>query len=401
MAETPYPTLVKELDLRLGSMAASDLHGMVDAEAAECLVELVDVQTRLDAAVARLAAHVDGTGVWRSDGSRSAAAWLERRTGRHRSDCRAATRRGRHLGSLPLVGAAFATGKISAWHVDRIAQLHQRWPDQVAAAQADIVGWACDFDTDEFLRLVGYWTQHIDPDGVEDDATARYRRRRVRLSDGIDGCGLLDVEFEPIGWATFSEALRRIEHEMWTADWADARARLGNNAVAADLARTDAQRTYDALIELAVRGASSVAGRLRPRPLVTVHVDHDTLAGRICQLSTGTVITPGEVLPLLADADIERAVFNSRSRIIDLGRRSRLFIGGTRRAVEITHPTCAHPSCRVPSERCDIDHDIEWEHGGPTNPDNGTPRCPPHHRHRHRRASTDGKSDGSDDDGPG
>ena len=398
MAETPYPTLVKETDQRLASMTASDLHDMVETEAGECLVELMQVQTRLEAEIARLAAHVDGTGVWRSDGSRSAAAWLERRTGRHRNDCRAATRRGRHLGSLPLVGSAFAAGEISAWHVDRIALLHQRWPDQVATAEADIVEWARDFDTSEFLQLVGYWTQHIDPDGVEDDATARYRRRRVRVSDGIDGCGLLDVEFEPIGWATFREALRRIEHEMWEGDWADARARLGTAARTADLDRTDAQRTYDALIELAIRGASAGAGRLRPRPLVTVHVDHHTLAGRICQLSTGTVITPGEVLPLLRDADIERAVFNSRSRIIDLGRRSRLFIGGTRRVVEITRPTCAHPSCRVPSERCDIDNDTEWEHGGPTHPDNGTPRCPPHHRYRHRRTSTDDKSDGSDDE---
>ena len=398
MADTVYPTLVEQVGEQLATMASSDLHYLDEAKAGECLVTLMDLQTRLDSEVARLAGHVDGTGVWREDGSRSAAAWLERRSGRHHGDCRAATRRGRHLGSLPLVAAAFATGDISAWHVDRIAKLHQRWPDHVAAAEADLVAWATGFDCDEFTQLIGYWAQHIDPDGVEDDATARYRHRRVRVSDGIDGCGLLDVEFEPIGWATFREALRRIEHEMWTTDWAEARERLGASAGPADLARTDAQRTYDALIELAVRGTSAAPGHIRPRPLVTVHVDHHTLAGRICQLSTGTVITPGEVLPLLAECHIERAIFDSRSRVIDLGRRSRLFIGGTRRAVQIAQPRCAHPGCDVPSERCEIDHDTEWEHGGPTNPDNGTPRCPPHHRHRHRRASTDDRSDGSGDD---
>ena len=380
-------------------MAASDLHEMVESEAGECLVELMDVQTRLDAEIARLAAHVDVTGVWRDDGSRTSAAWLERQSRRHRGECRTAMRRGQRLASLPQVAATFAAGDISAWHVDRISRLHQRWPDQVSAAEADIVGWARDFDCDDFVQLITYWAQHVDPDGVEDDATARYRRRRVRVSDGIDGCGLLDVEFEPIGWATFSEALRRIEHELWKADWADARGRLGTAARPADLARTHAQRAYDALIELAGRGSSAPPGHVRPRSLVTVHVDHDTLARRICQLSTGTVVTPGEILPLRRDCDIERAVFDTRSRIIDLGRRSRLFTGGTRRVVEITHPTCAHPGCRIPSERCEIDHDVEWEHGGATSPGNGTPRCPPHHRHRHHRRTDPNGGHGDDDPG--
>src|SRR5690606_33785467 len=151
------------------------------------------------------------------------------------------------------------------------------------------------------------------------------------------------------------EALRRIEHEMWEADWAEARARLGDRARSTDLARSDAQRRYDALIELARRG-SAATGSGRLRPLVTVHVDHDTLAGRICQLSTGTVLTPGEVLPLLADCDVERAVFGPGGRVIELGRTQRLFVGGTRRAVEIAQPRCAHPGCPVPAEECDIDH---------------------------------------------
>ena len=79
----------------------------------------------------------------------------------------------------------------------------------------------------------------------------------------------------------------------------------------------------------------------RPTPsapgcLLTVLVGYETLHGRVCELSNGTVLTPGEVLPLLCEADIERAVFDSESRVIDLGRRSRLFIGGARRALELS-----------------------------------------------------------------
>ena len=136
---------------------------------------------------------------------------------------------------------------------------------------------------------------------------------------------------------------------------------------------------------MALRSTTAPANGKRPRPLVTVHVDHETLAGRITQLSTGTIVTPGQILPLLIDCDIERAVFDGPSRIIELGRTQRLFVAGTRRVVEILHPTCEHPGCMDPSEHCEIDHRQPWEEGGRTDPDNGQPLCPPHHRHKTER----------------
>jgi len=399
MAEIPYPTIVKELADQVDALARADVAELVDTEAADCLIDLMATKTRLDASIAKVASRVERSGVWRGDGSRSASAWLGRRTGRHRSDCRTAMRRGQTLTALTAVGEAFEAGTISAWHVDQIARLHRRYPAQVANDQRSFVQWATELDHDEFAQVVAYWRQAVDPDGAEDDATGRYERRRLNLSDGIDGCGLLDIGFEPIGWATFVEALRRIEHEFWEHDWADARARLGDDATATDLARTDSQRRYDAFIEMAIRASTAPADGRRPRPLVTVHVDHDTLSGRICQLSTGVVLTPGQVLPVLCECDIERAVFGSGNRIIQLGRRRRLFVGGTRRAVEIIHPTCSHPGCRVPSEHCQVDHRDPWESGGRTDPDNGQPLCPPHHRHKSqndRRRPPPG-----DDDDPG
>lgn len=308
-------------------------------------------------------------------------------------------RRGKHLAVLAEVAAAFESGRIGAWHVDQIARLHRRYPDQVAHDEALFVQWACELDHDGFTQVTSYWRHAVDPDGAEHDATDEYKRRRLDLSDGIEGVGLVDLRFEPIGWATFVEAIRRIEHELWKADWAEARARLGDAASAADLARTDSQRRYDALIELAIRGSAAKPGHVRPRPLVTVHVDHDTLAGRICQLSTGTVLTPGQVLPLLCECDVERAVFGPGNRVIELGRRRRLFVGGARRAVQIEQSTCAHPGCRVPSDRCQIDHDDPWEDGGRTDPDNGQPLCPPHHRHKTERQRKARRR--RDDDEPG
>ena len=404
MAETPYPTdppystVVKELGDNVDALARADVLELVDTEAAECLVDLMAVQTQLDAAIAKLASRVERSGVWRGDGSRSASAWLERRSRRHRGECRAALRRGTHLAVLDDVATAFEAGQIGAWHVDQIARLHHRYPTQVASDQGLFVQWAQELDHDAFTQVATYWRQAVDPDGAEHDAAADHQRRRLDLSDGIDGVGLVDLRFEPIGWATFVEALRRIDHQLWEADWAEARSRLGAAASSTDLARTDSQRRYDALIELAIRGSAAPPDAKRPRPLVTVHVDHDTLAGRICQLSTGAVITPGQILPLLSECVVERAVFGPGNRIIELGRTQRLFVGGTRRAVEITRPTCAHPGCKVPSEHCQVDHAKPWEDGGRTDPDNGQPLCPAHHR---RKTERQRKGRRRRDDGPG
>jgi len=71
--------------------------------------------------------------------------------------------------------------------------------------------------------------------------------------------------------------------------------------------------------------------------------------------------------------------------VLDVGVRQRLFTGATRTAVELRDLECAHPSCHVRFEDCEIDHITPYEHGGLTVQDNGEPKCPGHHRWHHRR----------------
>jgi hypothetical protein len=112
-----------------------------------------------------------------------------------------------------------------------------------------------------------------------------------------------------------------------------------------------------------------------------VLVDHET----ICELANRMVITPGSLLPWLSEAWIERIVFGSPSRVIDVGVAQRLFTGATRRAVEVRDRECFHPSCEEPAQDCQIDHIEPFSSGGPTTQDNGRPACGFHNRDRHRR----------------
>jgi hypothetical protein len=48
--------------------------------------------------------------------------------------------------------------------------------------------------------------------------------------------------------------------------------------------------------------------------------------------------------------------------------------------VRARNRTCAFPGCRRPAARCDLDHTIPWDQGGPTCPCNLAPLCRQHHR---------------------
>ncbi len=120
-------------------------------------------------------------------------------------------------------------------------------------------------------------------------------------------------------------------------------------------------------------------------------VGYETFAGAICELGDGTVITPGQLLPLLSEADIERIVFDGPSRVIEVGKRTRFFTAAQRRAIVVRDRHCRHPAgCDVPAEDCQIDHIVEYGDGGETTLENGRPLCRLHNRRRPgRRAPPD------------
>jgi hypothetical protein len=87
----------------------------------------------------------------------------------------------------------------------------------------------------------------------------------------------------------------------------------------------------------------------------------------------------------LAEADIERIVFDGPSRVIDVGTRSRFFTGALRRAIQVRDRHCQDPSgCDEPITRSEVDHKEEFEDGGLTTQDNGELKCGSHNRHKHR-----------------
>ncbi|MGH9154925.1 MAG: DUF222 domain-containing protein [Acidimicrobiales bacterium] len=251
--------------------------------------------------------------------------------------------------------------------------------------EAMLVDKATNLRHDHFTRVLAYWCDRADSEGTEATAEQQREARSFHLSKTFDGTWVGDIVLDPIGGAVVSNQLKRLDRELYEADWAEARERLGDGATATDLSRTATQRRADALVEMARRSGTAPADGRRPEPLFSVLVGYESFAGRICELADGTMVTPGRVARWLDEAWIERVVFDGPSRVIDVGVQRRLFTGATRRAIQIRDRECFHQFCDLPAEDCQVDHVEPHAAGGETTTGNGRPGCGFHNRGRHRR----------------
>ena len=378
-------------------MGATDVEGLGDEELGEALVDLQRHRAALEAAEARLIAAWDARGAWAPSGAKSGAAWLARKTRAPKAACGARLWLGRQVRDMPLVAAAWEAGDIDAAHVRRLALARNpRTAELFARDEAFLVGKAQELTFSAFCTLVDYWRLAADPDGADRDAMERRERRRVSLDETFTGMFAGSILLDPVAGTIVATELRHREQELCEADWAEAKARLGREPHVHELARTPDQRRADALVEMAQRSASTPKDARAPRPLITVVTGADRFA-HLLQLSSGRVLSPAEVLPLLDEAQLERILFAAfGSRVIEVSRR-RLFVGALRRLIEVRDQFCFHDYCEEPADRCQVDHVQPWTAGGMTCQENGRLACGKHNRDRNGRPPPSTEVDDDDD----
>jgi hypothetical protein len=353
----------------------------------DALVDLLAQLERLSACAARAAARFDTDGQWALAGARSPAMWLavERRI--PKPQARRLLRLGRAARQMPAVQTAWLDGSVSAAHVSLLSTARAACSEAFERDEQILVAEAARLRFDQFDRVITYWRQLNDPDDDERRANRAETDRAVHLSPTLDGIRVLKGTMSPIGGAILDTELRRLEQQLFEADRAEAKARVGDGFTLADLRRTPAQRRHDALVEMARRSAAMAPGARRPDPLFTVLIDRDTLsqvARRFCETADGTVVSPTSLVPWFSDAWLERVLHDSDNRVINLGVHRRVFTGATRRAVELRDLECYHPYCDTRYHHCQIDHIQPYATGGPTTDTNGRCACGYHNRLRHQ-----------------
>jgi hypothetical protein len=386
--------LVKTASGLLDALNGLDLSCSSDGEVRDALVAAEGLRVRCEAAVTRLVGEFDARRTWADDGAQSAATWL--RTGPRVQRGRAGrlVRHARHLRGLPVTWVAYAAGDISPEVVGQIVRVdNPRTAEALRRDEAVIVGWGRDLRFDRFCQALDAWRLEHDPDGGFRD---RPEARRADVAKTLGGCLAVDAWFDPVNGEVFYTAFCRIERELFDADWAAAKERLGRDPKPHELDRTPAQRRADVLVEMAERAMATPAGARRPAPLITILAGSDRFA-RMCETVDGTVLSDEEAAALLDQAVIERITFDGDDQPIAASVQ-RTFRGKLRRAIIARDRECTHPYCDAPAWRCDGDHIQPAAAHGPTSVDNGRLRCPFHNRGRNPRRSTDRHRAPPDDD---
>lgn len=399
------PPELDDLSSAIESLLATDPHDWDDTTVYDAMVGVVRLGSKLDAVASSIGAVWDGRRLWAEDGSRSARARLGRDTGESPTRLGGILWRATRLRSMPLVLAAWRNGEIGTDRVTILCRANTpARAERFAENESHLLWMATAFDDlDTFSRHIRLWSDLADEAGADPDPESRARKqkesRHLHVGNGLDGVRFLQGRLDAVDGEIFGCELQRIEQALFEADWAEIRAQHGDKANATHLTRTAPQRRADALTIMAERSAAFANDAKRARPLITVVVDQASLTGPIRELFNRTVLTPGQIAPLLAEADIERAVFDGPSRVLDLGARNRLFTGATRRAIEIRDRHCSFPGCRVDVDLCQVDHIVEWTDGGPTIQSNGRLLCPAHNRQRPGRRTSSAQTPTSGDEG--
>ena len=322
---------------------------------------------------------------WAADGAKTAAAWIATRCRVPRAAAKRRVRLGRTLRHLPETAQAWREGAIGADHARALASARRhRTESSMARDEAMLVAQAAEMGFEDFYRALSYWKQLADPDGADAADEDRKASRNVFLEASFSGMWLGQMTLDPVSGSIVSNELNRLEHDLFEADCAEAKERLGRTPRLDELARTSAQRRADALVEMATRSRTAPADGIRPAPLFSVFVGYETMHGRICELENGTVLAPSALTAWMDSAYFERAIFSLGNRV-DVSVRARLFTGGTRRAIELRDRICTHPYCYEPAENCQADHIQTYAEGGQTTQDNGRLLCGFHNRLRNQR----------------
>jgi hypothetical protein len=372
--------LLGEVAERLTALGRLDLTAAGDGEVRDSIAVVEAVRAQVESVAARLVGELDTRRLWADDGAQGAAVWL--RTGARVERRRASrlVRLARKLRAMPVTAMAFAAGDISPEVVQALIALdNPRTADALRRDEADLVAVAKAERFDRFCLHLQAWVAENDPDGGYRD---RPESRRFHASKTLGGSWALDGWLDPISGTTFFGAFERIERQLFDADWADARQRLGRDPEGIhELARTPAQRRADTLVEMALRACAAPEGSRKPQPLITIVAGPERFE-RMCETLDGTTLAPEEAAALLDDAIIERITFDGDDQPFTVSKQ-RTFRGALRRAIQIRDRECTHPHCDAPVSRSEVDHIQPSSWGGQTRRENGRITCPFHNKARH------------------
>ena len=337
-------------------------------------------------------------------------------------EARREVRQAETLTAMPAVADAVGAGRVPLAHLDVLGRVAEGAGERASAelgrpeTQERLVRMAERTSLREFAAAAARLVASIDPAGLEEASATQRRERFFVMSRQPEGAFLRG----------------RLDHVSAEV----VRTAIAAVGMAPDDGRTKQQADADALVALAERAISGMAG-VRPRrtapsgaavrdgeqdaadarvsgvasrPAVSLLVPAEAFAelqrvqrrraeraGNAPEadewrsvepalLEDGTPVAMSELARVLCDSEVGRIVVSADGVPMDLGQTQRLYTGQQRRAVIVRDRCCAWNGCDVPAAYCEVHHIRWWDRDrGPTSVENGVLLCGHHHHvvHQH------------------
>jgi len=363
--------LVHQLQVVVEQLVSTDVSGLTSDELHSLVVAVQGERTRLAVAAADVLTRWEADGRWRADGSLNASLALGRDTRTCHRSARRELRRSRLLQRMPHTRAALLAGELSMDHVDLFVQYAAGTRFELFLEHEAVLVQQCSECAlfDDARRVVQYWATRadelLDREPKQPGPSKLYASRSQTT-----GRLLVDGELDVVDAEIVENELRRLIKELRRDDAANG------------TTRSLAELRAAALVRMATRSVNATG--VAARPLFQVIVG-DLTARRLCELASGHVVTPGQLVPHIDTAVIESFLFDGPSVVI-AKTTQRTFTGALRRAIQVRDRRCGHSSvCPTPAVHSDVDHRTPAARGGPTSQFNGRPLCTPHNRDPDRR----------------
>ncbi|MCD4853430.1 HNH endonuclease, partial [Arthrobacter sp. AK01] len=312
------------------------------------------------------------------------------------------------LGSA-LVPSRSAT--IISTALDKVRNLTDE--DTITRMEHALTTTATESDPDFVTTMTKRWADRIDHDGPEPSEEILHQlqgaflRRRRR-----HGLHHLEIFATDEQIETLTTTMNAATNPRLTNSNSTSTNRPGTGTSPDLDRRSRAQKLLDGLT-----GACALAmttGKLPSngglRPQLTVTIDHrdlleqltgtghhqpgtrtqtGTSTGTAAGIGSGTATFTGPMHPttirkIACDADIIPVLLGTDSRVLDIGRTTRIFPPHIRKAITARDQGCAFPDCTMPAPWCEAHHTTYWTHGGTTGTNNGTLLCSHHHHLIHK-----------------
>jgi hypothetical protein len=389
--------------------SAAEVATLSGADLDHALVAVERARRELEAVYVAVLDRADDTKRFTADGHAGVRGWASALANTGSVELHRRLQTMRALRDLPDVADALACGDLGVDQAREIAKLHAnpRTRELTVEGQSKLVRHARTKACVEFCEIIGRWDAFGDPDRAERRHREAHERRDAMIFEK-DGVVHLSAKGGTFQGAALIEIFQRQCDAEFLDDWEHAKALAGDGDVMAVLARTDAQRRFDALHSLFLGAVSAPPGSVAPEPVVNLLMTVDEYERRLdamvtgrhptpstststagdidskrCETDTGLPIDPDDALIASLTGWFRRVIIDSAGVVIDLGRKRR-YTGSARAAVILTRRRCLWPGCGRASARNHIDHTHEHARGGLTTPANGGPACGRHNRTKNR-----------------